>query len=148
RRAAVDRAHDHRLAKRGERIDELVLLADYVDLGAVAEMGTREAFADGLLGVAEGEDDGVRAARDFDSLLNKLQVAVARGELDVALRPVLAGGDEHALRGDKVRLRGDLAEPFDQADGLLRHARIAAEARDRVVRSDNRDPAHPGRIER
>src|SRR5690606_31167949 len=75
------------------------------------------------------------------------EVAVAWRELDVALRAVLAGGDEHALRGDEVGLRGDLAEPFDQADGLLGYARIAAQAGDRVVRADHRDPAHPRRIE-
>src|SRR5690606_15769974 len=148
RRAAVGRAHDHRLAERGERIDELVLLADYVDLGAVAEMGASEAFAARLLGIADGEHDGVRRQRDFDRLLDELQVAVAGGELDVALRPVLAGGDEYALRGDEVRLRGDLAQPFDQADGLLGHARIATEAGDRVVRADDSNPAHACRIER
>src|SRR3546814_2388522 len=66
RRAAVDRADDQRLAERGERVDEIVLIADDVDVGAVAEMIGGEAFAARLLGVADGEDDAVGAARDLD----------------------------------------------------------------------------------
>src|SRR5690606_19259407 len=111
----------------GESVEQFVLLADDVDIRAVAEMRAGEAFAAGLFGVADGEDDRIRAACHFHRFLDELQVALARGEFDRALRAVLTGSDEDALRGDEIGSGRDLTQAFDQADGLLRNARIAAE---------------------
>ena len=47
-------------------------------------MGAGEAFAAGLLGVSDGEDDGIRGPGDFDGFPDELEIALTRGQLDGA----------------------------------------------------------------
>ena len=148
RRTAVDRADHQRLAERRQRIDQSVLLADDVEVVAVAEMVRGKPLTAGLLGVADGQDDGIGGLCHAHRLLDQLHVALARKQLDIVDRAVVAGGDEHPLRGDEIGVGSHGAQPVDQRHRLPGHARVAAEADDGVVRADHGHPAHPGRIER
>src|SRR5690606_42037120 len=66
RRTAVDEDRDDRLAERLERAEQLELLPDEIEAGAITEMRFGPAFAAGLLGVADEQQDRVGTARGLD----------------------------------------------------------------------------------
>ena len=95
-RTAVQGHHGHGPAGRLECGEQVVLLTDEIEIGAVAEMCPGIAFAAGLLGVADGEDDDVGVAGDRDRLRNELAVLCRIGEQDLIGAAILALGDEDA----------------------------------------------------
>ena len=105
-----------------------------------------KALAAGLLGIADRQQDDVGILRHLDRLGDQLAVLRRIGQEHLVHRPVLALGDEDALRMDDLRLAGQLrAHPVQQRHRLARNGRIAAQPRDRGIGSDDRDaPARPG----
>ena len=62
RRPPIDQHHDHGLAERVYGIEEVVLLAHQIQAVAIAQMVVGPAFAAGLLGIADGENDLIGAS--------------------------------------------------------------------------------------
>ena len=146
-RAPVIGGDDQRLAEFGQGIDQFVLLADDVDIGAIAKVIGGETFAAGLFGIPDRKDDRIRSPGDFDRLFDQAQVFLSVGEIDQVLRAVLARRDEHALRGNELGFGRNLSQAFDKADRLLRYTRIATQPGDRVVGPDYGNAAHPRAVE-
>ena len=146
--AAVYGADHQRLAQRGHCIDQSVLFAHDVDIVAVTQVIYGKPFAAGLFGIADRKNDRVRPASHLDRLFDQLQVSFPGEQFDLIHGAVVAGGYEDALRADDIRSGRSGAQAFQDRDGLLGHAGIAAEPNDIRIRANNRDPPHPGRIER
>ena len=81
------------LARGGERVDQLVLLTDQVETRAVAQVVAHPGFAGCLLVAADGQDDRIGAAGDFDGLGDAAAVLGGVARHDFVLPPRAADRD-------------------------------------------------------